>query len=178
VKVFDDAGYAVLFSEQPIPVEKLRTAWSRARAARDKFFFFKPHVQVTFDKAGKPMFCNAYADNFSVSVGGSNLSGEFNPKRRQGPRQDVAEERAGLEAQSGFDVPAFDLTLLDVPVPAASAPKAEASTACGRDGTRRRANAARRHRPSATRTCRCPTARRTSSTRSSPARSAAPRRAP
>src|SRR4051794_9946016 len=68
VKVFDEDGFGAIFSEQAIPVEKLEKALAEGKGNADKFFFFKPHVQVTFDKAGKAMFSNAYADNNSLSV--------------------------------------------------------------------------------------------------------------
>src|SRR4051812_6741444 len=48
VKVFDEPGVAVLFSEAAIPVGKLRAALAEGEGSDDKFFHFKPHVRVTF----------------------------------------------------------------------------------------------------------------------------------
>src|SRR4051812_5507788 len=120
VKVFDDAGTSVIFAEQPVPVEKLRAALRDGNGSDDKFFLFKPHVTVTFDKAGKVMFCNAYGDNNSVSVSGPKLSGELASKdgRATGNAALTADDDA--TRKSAFSVPAFDLTTLVVPAATAA----------------------------------------------------------
>jgi hypothetical protein len=120
VKVFDKDGYNVLFADQAIPVEKLRAALANGKGSDDSFFFFKPHVRVTFDGDGKVMFCNAWADNNSASVsGGGALTGELAVKDGEARGKVSLKPDADAKRKHGFDVPSFELPLLAIPtVPA------------------------------------------------------------
>src|SRR5215213_4689777 len=116
-KVLDDKeAVSVIFSESAIPVDKLRASLRESGNA-DKFFHFKPHVTVTFDKSGKAMFCNAWADNNSLGVSGSKLSGKLEVKdgRARGETA-LASDGEDDKRKSSFKVPSFDLPLLVVPV--------------------------------------------------------------
>jgi hypothetical protein len=118
VKVFDEDGFGVIFSDQAIPVEKLQKALADGKGSADKFFFFKPHVQVTFDKAGKVMFCNAYADNNSLSVSGGKLSGTLAVKDGRAKGEAALAVDPDSTRKSSFAVKVFDLPVLDVAAPA------------------------------------------------------------
>jgi hypothetical protein len=125
VTVFDDReAVTVLFTDQSIPMDKLKAALA-AKGNDDSFFFFKPHVRVTFGKDGKPMFCNAFADNSSLSVSGPKLLGELAVKDGKVRGKASLKAEPDDKRKSSFDVSSFELTLLDVPRPKA-VPKSEA----------------------------------------------------
>lgn len=79
-KAFDEEAIAVLLSDKAIPVDKLKKSLTEGNGSDDSLFLFQPHVKVTFTPAGKPQFCNAWADNYSLSVSGTKLTGAFEIK--------------------------------------------------------------------------------------------------
>ncbi|HTN00990.1 MAG TPA: hypothetical protein VL132_03885 [Planctomycetaceae bacterium] len=79
-KAFDEEAIAVLLSEKAIPIDKLKKSLTEGNGSDDSLFLFQPHVKVTFTPGGKSQFCNAWADNFSLSVSGTKLTGEFEIK--------------------------------------------------------------------------------------------------
>ena len=115
-KVFDDKGLSVILSSKPIPVAKLEKALKDGKGSDDGFFLFQPHVRVTFDKAGKVMFCNAWADNNSVSVSGLNLSGDLAVKDGRVKGKAALAADADSKRKSTFDA-TFDIELLVVELP-------------------------------------------------------------
>lgn len=123
-KVFDEVGIAVLLSDRPIAVDKLKAALKADGGSDDHFNVFQPHVKITFSKSGEASFCNAWAANTSISVSGSKLKGELAEKdgRVSGKASmDYGEEEA--ERKSGFELQ-FDAPLIVTPI----APPAKAVT--------------------------------------------------
>ncbi len=112
-KVFDEEGYAVILCDHDFPVDKLKASLDK-KGNDDDFFLFQPHVTITFHKDGKAAFSNMWADNKSVSVGGSNLQGEItiNDGRASGKATLTDSDK-----KDSFDV-SFDLPLMKVtPLP-------------------------------------------------------------
>lgn len=79
-KAFDEDAIAVLLSDKSISIEKVKKSLADGKGSDDSLFLFQPHVKVTFTPAGEAQYCNAWADNFSLSVSGTKLSGEFQIK--------------------------------------------------------------------------------------------------
>lgn len=117
-KVFDDDMINVIMSDRAIPVDKLKAALRDGKGTDDGFSLFQPHVKVTFNKEGKPSYCNAYADNSSLSVSGGGLKGELAVKEGRVAGNAVLEAAKDEERKSSFDL-RFDVSLLIVPVPPA-----------------------------------------------------------
>lgn len=117
-KVFDDDMINVIMSDRAIPVDKLKAVLRDGKGTDDGFSLFQPHVKVTFNKEGKPSFCNAYADNSSLSVSGGGLKGELAVKEGRVAGNVVLEAAKDEERKSSFDL-RFDVALLVVPVPPA-----------------------------------------------------------
>ena len=116
LKVFDDEGIAVLASEKPIPLDKLKNALRNGRGSDDAFSLFQPHTKVTFSKEGKPRFSNSFGDNFSLSVSGPNLTGELTVKNARARGTIHLDPEDGKGAKGSFDA-RFDVAMLDVPPP-------------------------------------------------------------
>lgn len=127
VRVFDKDAVAVIFSEVGIPVDKLRASL-RESGNDDKFFHFKPHMTVTFDKSGEPMFCNGYADNNSISVSGPKLTGKLAVKDGRARGDAALASDPESKHKNSFKVPAFDLAMLVVPKSEAAAPEKPAKS--------------------------------------------------
>lgn len=103
-KVSDEMLTAVLLSDRAIPLDKLQNALKEGEGSDDSLFLFQPHVKVVFDKEGQASFCNAWADNTSISVGGGGLAGKL--KLENGRVQGKVSLEADGEGQlrRSFDV--------------------------------------------------------------------------
>jgi hypothetical protein len=113
-KIFDDEGIAVLVSDTPIPVDKLKTALRDGKGSDDSFNLFQPHAKVTFNKEGKVQFSNSYGGNTSLSVSGPSLSGELNldgGRARGNIRLEPGDEKGH---KGSFDA-RFDVAMLVTP---------------------------------------------------------------
>jgi hypothetical protein len=115
-KIFDDDGIAVLVSDKPIPVDKLKTALRDGKGSDDRFNLFQPHAKVTFSTEGKVQFSNAYGDNTSLSVSGPSLTGELTLEngRARGTIRLMPGDENGHKGS--FDA-CFDVAMLATPPP-------------------------------------------------------------
>lgn len=118
-KVFDQTMVNVLASDTPIPVAELRKILANNDNSDDKFSFFHPNAKVTFGKDGKPAFCNAWADNHSISLSGSSsLTGDLTVKDGRAKGQ--------MQMKYGDDTPpkhSFDISFDAELIAASAAPK-------------------------------------------------------
>ena len=115
-KVFDEEGYALIVSDKPINVDALKkAALQKDDGKDDSFNLFQTHAKINFRKSGEVMFCNAWADNHSLSYSGSDLKGEI--KIVEGRAGGVAklEYSDAQDHKSGCDLK-FDVPLLVVPM--------------------------------------------------------------
>ena len=74
-KVSDEPATAVIASDRPISVEKIKKTLKENDGSDDGLFLTQPHVRVLFDKTGEPTSVSAWAANFSTSTSGSGLTG-------------------------------------------------------------------------------------------------------
>jgi hypothetical protein len=118
-KVFDDEGIVVLASSKPIPVDRLKAKLIEGKGTDDKFIFFEPNIHITFKNSGEVMFCNAWADNYSVSISGSRLTGELVVKDGRVRGQAKLELDSDAKLKNSCDL------LFDAPLIAVAIPKAE-----------------------------------------------------
>jgi hypothetical protein len=65
----DDKENVVLITAKPIPMDEFKAKLKAGSV--DNFFVFDPQVQLTFDQAGKLQSLFVWADNNSISGGGS-----------------------------------------------------------------------------------------------------------
>jgi hypothetical protein len=76
----DKIHTAVILSEQPPDLEKLKASLKKKGTDGD-YFFFKPHVKLIFDEKGKLDFVFIYAEGASINSGGNkNMTGEATVK--------------------------------------------------------------------------------------------------
>jgi hypothetical protein len=135
-KIFDDEAIAVLASDKPIPVDKLKTALRDGKGSDDSFTLFQPHAKVTFSKEGKVRFSNAYGDNTSLSVSGPSLTGELNldgGRARGNIRLEPGDEKG---PKGSFDA-RFDVAMLVTPPPLPETKPAEEETSKAKKANRK-----------------------------------------
>jgi hypothetical protein len=105
-KFFDDKAISVLLCEKPIPIEKLKEELKKG--SDDSFFIFEPEVKLTFDPSGKLLGIFLWADNNSISVGGTmdnaKIDASFNGGKAKGK---VALAKGDGSSKYAFDV-SFD----------------------------------------------------------------------
>lgn len=143
-RLYDNDVLVVLLSDKPIPLDKLKAALVEGKGSDDRFSLFQPHVKVTFDQDGKPLYCSCWAANTSLSISGSeDLKGQRTLKdgRVRGSTSLVRSDKPG--SKDGFDA-RFDVALLAVALPKAppkSAPPGKPQAA-GDDGPAAKAGSA------------------------------------
>jgi len=103
-KVFDEDMTNLMFSDKPIDVKKLQAALQKGDGKDDSFVTFQTQVKVTFDKEGKPAFCNAYGENNSVSVSGPRLVGDLKIENGQATGNVTLTVDKESDRPSGFAV--------------------------------------------------------------------------
>jgi hypothetical protein len=124
-RIFDETMISVVVSDKAMSADKLKAAIKEGKGKDDSFSLFQPHVKVSFQPNGKIAFCNAWADNRSLSYsGGDNLKGEYeikDGKIRGNMSLDLPDSDKPDQPRS-FDV-LFDTTLIVVPLPKAEPKK-------------------------------------------------------
>jgi hypothetical protein len=100
----DDETYiSVLASDRKIPFDKIQAALRENEGSDERLSLSQPHVMISFDKSGKAVRCNAWADNGSFSMGGDSLTGklEFEKGRASGDAKLVPKKDSPFK--SAFD---------------------------------------------------------------------------
>jgi len=103
----DEKESVVLLCAKPIPIEELKDKLKRGSA--DSFFIFEPQVQLTFDQAGKLLSVFIWADNTSISTGGTmdatKVESSFSDGKAKG-KVAMAKDEGSLkyDFDVGFDV--------------------------------------------------------------------------
>jgi hypothetical protein len=102
----------VLLCAKPIPSEELKDKLKRGSA--DSFFIFEPQVQLTFDEAAKLSSVFIWADNNSISTGGTMENDKVEASFKDGKAKGkVAMAKEDGDPKYRFEA-SFDVPLLKV----------------------------------------------------------------
>lgn len=116
-KLFDEEVINVLTSSKPIAVDKLKTALRTGDGGDDRFMIWDPHIKISFKKSGEVQYCNAWADNISISMSGSNLTGDVSIKNGRATGKATLVPDQFTKHIRGFQL-VFDVSLLANPAAA------------------------------------------------------------
>jgi len=112
-KFFDDNVNAVLLCAKPIPIDKLKAELQKG--SDTGFFLFEPEVKLTFDQSGKLLSVFIWADNKSISTGGTmdeaKVEADFKDGKAHGK---VAMNSEKDDPKYRFDV-VFDVAVMKSP---------------------------------------------------------------